>query len=325
MAPTPQKISTRICGKMGTAVEDREVSFNNLDEKIAELARNVTEGDRSYWSLLPPITRRVTQMALVREKSGLYFMTQPLKPPGNVPDIRLHMGIVELSDGTLALIGALAPTRELLDQLSLLEKPVSHIILPNTSPEHWYYGPALSRAFPKALLWVVPGFMQGKGVPLPGRSLLFKDAAANGVLREIPFSGTLGLDEDGGSISEFPHQDVEAIVLDVPFFIEAAIFLKSKNVLMLADTGIKLDASDAEYANVNQQLAESLGVWDKLGPITKVVQQTYKKEAKEWAMRITDECDFDLILAAHGTPIVHNGKQEFEQCFSFLFDDEQNL
>jgi hypothetical protein len=167
--------------------------------------------------------------------------------------------------------------------------------------------------------------MQGKGVPLPGRSLLFKDAAANGVLREIPFSGTLGRDEDGGSISEFPHQDIQAIVLDVPFFIEAAIFLKSKNVLMLADTGIKLDASDAEYANVNQQLAESLGVWDKLGPITKVVQQTYKKEAKEWAMRITDECDFDLILAAHGTPIVHNGKQEFEQCFSFLFDDEKNL
>lgn len=322
MPPTPQKISTRTCGKMSAAVEDRDVYISELEKKVAELRQNTTDEDRSFWSLLPPVSRRVTRMEQVQEKSGLYFMTQPLKPPGNVPDIRLHMGIVELSDGTLALIGALAPTRELVEQLSLLDKPVSHIILPNTSPEHWYYGPALSRAFPEALLWVVSGFMQGKGVPLPGRSFLFKDAEAKGVLREIPKAERIGQDEEDGNMPEFPHQDIEAVILDVPFFIEAAVHLKTKKVLMLADTGIKLDADDSEYANINQQLAESLGVWDKLGPITKVVQQRYKKEAREWSRRIIDECDFDLILAAHGTAVVCNGKQEFEQCFSFLFDDE---
>jgi len=50
-----------------------------------------------------------------------------------------------------------APTAELLAALQRIGGRVSHIVLPNTSPEHWYFGPAMAAAFPDATLWLAPG------------------------------------------------------------------------------------------------------------------------------------------------------------------------
>ncbi len=50
-----------------------------------------------------------------------------------------------------------APTGEVLKALEGIGRPVGHIVLPNGSPEHWYFGPAMAAAFPDATVWVSPG------------------------------------------------------------------------------------------------------------------------------------------------------------------------
>jgi len=131
---------------------------NVLVERCDDL--QFTAEDRKYWSLLPPISQRVTTM---KRGEGFVCFSQPLQPASFVPDIRLHMYAVDnVGEESISLVGALAPTKELCGQIESLGKPVKHILLPSTSPEHWLYGPALSKKFPEALVWVVPGFMQGK-------------------------------------------------------------------------------------------------------------------------------------------------------------------
>lgn len=282
--------------------------------RVACRSVGANASDRKYWSLLPPFSSRVTRMKQVPRKEGVHVLTQPLKPPF-LPDIRLSMAAVELEDENgLALVGALAPTNELLSHIDLLGKPVKHILLPSTSPEHWIYARDLSRSYPDAKLWVVKGFMEGKGVPLPGRSLLFREAEDKGLLRTIPSSNEVN--------DEFPSNDIGAYTLDVPFFIESLIHLRRKDIIMVADTGIFLSSDDDEYSSgqVNTSIAETLGIWNKLGPITKVVQETYDVESRKWAQQVLDNAEFDMVLAAHGTPIVHDGKEQFRQCFSFLLD-----
>ena len=50
-----------------------------------------------------------------------------------------------------------APTGEVLKALKDIGRAVGHIVLPNGSPEHWYFGPAMAAAFPEATVWVAPG------------------------------------------------------------------------------------------------------------------------------------------------------------------------
>jgi len=214
-------------------------------------------------------------------------------------------------DDSITLVGALAPTKELCGLIESLGKPVKHIILPSTSPEHWLYGPALSKKFPDALLWVVPGFMDGKGVPLPGRSLLFRDAKERNVLRTLPRS----IQHD-----EFPR-GIKPILLDVPLFIEAAVVVEGAKAVILSDTGIYLSAEDPEYKNANVGIAEAIGIWDSLGPITRVVQEQYAVQSREWCDAILSE-DIETVLLSHGTPVYapsEGAKAGLRKCFDFLY------
>ena len=289
-----------------STVQDENVVVEECND-VAEY----TSEDRKYFSLLPPMTERVTTM---KKGSGFVCFSQPLQPASFVPDIRLHMYAVEnKGEDSISLVGALAPTKELCGQIQSLGKPVKHIVLPSTSPEHWIYGPALSNAFPDALVWVVPGFMQGKGVPLPGRSLLFRDAKERNVLRAM----SSNLQDE-----EFPS-GIQPIVLDVPLFIEAAIVLQEAKAVILSDTGIYLSADDPEYKQgVNTALAEAVGIWDRLGPITRVVQEKYHVQAREWCDAILAE-DIETVLLSHGSPVyapAEGAKVGLQQCFDFLYD-----
>lgn len=324
-------------GRAGVSVQQRRVKVDRVHQSLqgphkplATIARSrpqyavenctdansldITDDDRKYWSILPPFRTRLT--VVQRAVEGVHVFSQPLRPASFAPDIRLHMHAVDNEDGTISLVGALAPTRELCLQLQRLGKPVKHIVLPNTSPEHWLYGPALSKAFPDALLWVVPGFLEGKGVPLPGRSLLFQEVSNRQRLRIIP-----------DSLMDETHEDfpgnIEALVLNVPFFIEAAVYLKNKNAIVVADTAIKLAADDPEYENMNVSLAESMGIYDRLGPITRVVQEQYSEEALKWCNAVLTK-DFDMVLCSHGSPVVNQGKTSFRDCFEFLLQPNNN-
>ena len=298
--PTRSTIAPRCCAKRVNATASELTPENVANKHI--VFDDINDDDRKYFSLLPPFISRRTEF--LQCEPGMYTLTQPLKPPGQA-DIRLRMTVYELEDDTIALIGAIAPTKEVIRQVKAIGKEVTAIIIQNSSPEHWYYAPELSKVYPEALVWTVPGFMDGKGVPFPGRSLFFREVQARGVLR------ILGQDE-------LP-KGMECAVFDVPFFNEAAIYLKNCKALLLADTGICLSASDPEYQNSNQFLAEKLGVWDRLGPITRVVLEKNSKEAKVWSSKILDEFEFETIIPAHGSsPLTGNGQQQFRDCFDFL-------
>jgi hypothetical protein len=60
-----------------------------------------------------------------------------------------RMTVVRLRGGGLWVHAPLALTAECQQQLRRLG-PVAHVVLPCTSPEHWYYGPRFLDAFPDA-------------------------------------------------------------------------------------------------------------------------------------------------------------------------------
>ena len=64
----------------------------------------------------------------------------------------------------------MAPTGEVLAALAAIKGDVKNIVLPSTSPEHWYFGPAMAAAFPGATVWVAPG--KNLGLRVASRGLM---------------------------------------------------------------------------------------------------------------------------------------------------------
>ncbi len=106
---------------------------------------------------------------------GLYYVAVPVR-----------LTVVKV-DGGLMLFNPLPPTTELLRVLAELEKahgPVLTIVLPTASGlEHKIALPAISRAFPKAAIWVCPGQwsfpiqlpLSWLGIPSRRTKFLFED------------------------------------------------------------------------------------------------------------------------------------------------------
>jgi Domain of unknown function (DUF4336) len=306
-----KKLNQRLAIRTNAVQQTEEIttpSTSNAKVTISSpLSDDQIQESRRYFSLLPPFFSRTTICEQISE--GLWSLAQPLKPPGQA-DIRLRMVAARLDDGNLLLIGPIAPTAETMQILKQLGGEVTHVIVPNTSPEHWFYAPALADALPQARFWFCPGFFEGKGVPLPGRSLFFGSQRARGQC------ATLGVD---ALPSELQGQ-VKTILFDVPFFLEAAVCLPRHQVLLLADTAICLSADDPEYASSNVKMAEKMGIWDRLGPITRVVFERYPQQGKAWVEAVLSECgDWDVVVPAHGSAPVQNGRIAFKDCFNFLF------
>jgi hypothetical protein len=309
---TRSPATRRLTNLRARALQTEEITTTSTTEQVTTspaLSPEAEADSRKYLSLLPPFFSRTTTCEEIRE--GLWSVAQPLKPPGQA-DIRLRMVAARLDDGNLLLSGPVAPTAELLNMLKTLGGEVTHVIVPNTSPEHWFYAPALADALPNAKFWFCPGFFEGKGVPLPGRSLFFNSQRSRGQC------ATLGVDP-------FPAElqgQVETVLFDVPFFLEAAINLPRHRVLLLADTGICLSAEDPEYSSgsVNVKMASKMGVWDRLGPITRIVFEKYPEQGKKWVDAVLSEnLDWDIVVPAHGSAPVQDGRNAFKSCFDFLF------
>lgn len=99
------------------------------------------------------------------------------------------MFVVRLSDGRLWLHTPIAPTEECLQLICSIPGEVAHIVLPNLSPEHWYYAPAFVREFPAASVWLCPGLMDGGGPPFPGKDDV-KEIAKSHNLQVAPRRGS---------------------------------------------------------------------------------------------------------------------------------------
>jgi hypothetical protein len=234
--------------------------------------------------------------------------SQPLKPPGQ-PDIRVRMTVAEMATGDLLVVAPVAPTGEALAMLrGLGSGVVRHIVVPNTSPEHYLFTPAFAAAWPDATVWLPPGFLVGAGTPLPGRSWLF--GACRARCRE------LGVDALPAELVG----ELEAVVLRITLFLEAAILLPRHSALCLADTAVCLSASDPEYATMNAWLARKIGVYDRLGPITGEALRARPAEARAWATAVLAR-DFELVVPAHGSAPVRGGRAAFEDCFAFVLGE----
>ncbi len=145
----------------------------------------ISEQSWSWWPLLPlyPYGRRRTvfkelvpnQIWGFEQLQGIYYVAVPIR-----------LTVVKV-DGGLMLFNPLPPTKELMKDLSQLENDhgdVLDIVLPTASGlEHKISLPALSRAFPKATLWVCPGqwsFPLGLplefiGIPRKRTKILFEE------------------------------------------------------------------------------------------------------------------------------------------------------
>ncbi len=145
----------------------------------------ISEQRWPWWPLLPlyPYGRRRTlfkelipdQIWSFEQLQGLYYVAVPVR-----------LTVVKVAGG-LMLFNPLPPTTELLENMTSLQKdygPVLSIILPTASGlEHKISLPALSRAFPRAELWVSPGLwsfpfdlpLDFLGIPSNRTKTLFKD------------------------------------------------------------------------------------------------------------------------------------------------------
>lgn len=111
------------------AVQQEEAAATSADAAVP-----VDPADRRFLSLIPPFFSRATE--LEEFSPGLWGLVQPFSLLG--VDIRLRMTAARLDDGSLLLISPVAPTPELLRMLGGLGGDVSHIIVPSSSPEHWW-------------------------------------------------------------------------------------------------------------------------------------------------------------------------------------------
>ena len=158
-----------------------------MQKKIRKDKVKIIPSDQKWkwWPLLPlyPYGRRRTifkelipnQVWGFEQLQGIYYVAVPVR-----------LTVVKVSGG-LMLINPLPPTKELIFNLEKLQKvhgPVITIVLPTASGlEHKISLPALSRAFPKAKLWICPGQwsfpiklpLDWIGIPSRRTSVLFAD------------------------------------------------------------------------------------------------------------------------------------------------------
>lgn len=66
-----------------------------------------------------------------------------------------------------------------------------------------------------------------------------------------------------------------------------------------------------------------MGLYDRLGPVTKLVFERYPEAGRAWVEEVL-RLDFEVLLPGHGSAPVTNGRQAFAACFDFLYGgDEQ--
>ena len=192
-----------------------------------------------WWPLLPlyPYGRKHTlfrelipnQVWSFEQLQGLYYVAVPIR-----------LTVVKV-DGGLMLVNPLPPTGELLRDLYLLQEehgPVLTIVLPTASGlEHKISLPALSRAFPKANLWICPGqwsFPLNLALDLVG----------------IPKNRTMILLDDG-----YPHQEsckwfsLGPLDIGLGRFQEFACFHIPSKALLVTDALVSIDPEPPELFN----------------------------------------------------------------------------
>ncbi len=196
----------------------------------------VPKQDWPWWPLFPlyPYGKKKTlfkeiiqdQVWSFEQLQGIYYVAVPVR-----------LTVVKVSGG-LMIYNSLPPTAELLKDVVQLEEkhgPVKSIVLPTASGlEHKISLPALSRAFPKANLWICPG-QWSFPIDLPLSWLGF------------PSDRTRVLFADG-----LPHTDccdwffLGPLDIGLGRFQEVSCYHKKSKSLLVTDSLIGIEASPPE-------------------------------------------------------------------------------
>lgn len=259
---------------------------------------------RKYKSLLPPTDERETKA--FQYVPGLFAFDQPLGV--GIFQAGLRMTVVDLGNGDLWVHAPVGRTEELIalfDQVLTPGKRVAHIVIPNTSPEHSYYSAEWAAAFPDAQVWMPPGFDKFPA-KAPEVDRMVKAGRCRVMSEEPPA-------EWNGAI------EVACFKAGDTVFCECVFFVKAARALLTSDSCFF--AKDDWVPNpISKFLAQASGIYQQLGaPALKPVFSTFKPEAQAWVARVLS-FDFDMIVPAHVSGPVYDGKRQFKQAFSFVGD-----
>lgn len=61
-----------------------------------------------------------------------------------------------------------------------------------------------------------------------------------------------------------------------------------------------------------------MGVWDRLGPITRVVFEAVPEQGRAWVEALLAREGWDLVIPAHASSPIRGGRAAFRECFAFL-------
>ncbi|KAK9819860.1 hypothetical protein WJX72_003408 [[Myrmecia] bisecta] len=259
---------------------------------------------RAFRSLLPPYFERETRVQEYRDE--LWGLTQPFPIPFTGQSADLRMTVTRLQDGSLWCHAPIAPTEEVLGALADMQGEVKHIIIPNNGLEHWYFAPALAAAFPSATVWVPPGFFKRRFL-VPGIGLTKMRRTSD--CREL-----------GDEAPPAWAGQIEQAVFQTRFLTELGFVLCTQRALLVSDAALRVD--ETCIGDSDPSTAQKLGLWKRLGPVTRQVFEKYPEAGKRWVERI-QEFDFDMVVPAHMAAPVMDGKRQFADCFDFLYSGSE--
>lgn len=236
----------------------------------------------------------------------VWAMVQPFGMMGL--DAMLRMTVIRLADGTLFVHSPIDLTRECRHLIKAIGGPVSHIVIPNNSPEHWYFVPQWALVFPEANIHVAPGLQRHWST----NEGMFGEVRVHAVLSDA-------------APAEW-SSEIEQALLDDPLFKEVVFHHRPSGVLLTSDTAFAIEDGLLHGSNeftqfAAQSAAEIAGVRNKLGcpGFVKVALELNHPELERWVKRVMS-WDFELIVPAHGTAPVQNGREAFRQAFQFVWE-----
>eukprot|EP00242_Pyramimonas_sp_CCMP2087_P003735 CAMPEP_0198209786 /NCGR_PEP_ID=MMETSP1445-20131203/17729_1 /TAXON_ID=36898 /ORGANISM="Pyramimonas sp., Strain CCMP2087" /LENGTH=355 /DNA_ID=CAMNT_0043883665 /DNA_START=82 /DNA_END=1149 /DNA_ORIENTATION=+ len=294
-----------------TAVARREMR----QPVIASAAKPTTKPTK-YKSLLPPFSERETSVKQV--SPGIWTFEQPMgyltSLIGNPFPLKgvaflgqkavARMTVVRLRDGSLWVHSPVALTEQCETELRRLGR-VSHVVLPCTSPEHWYYGPKLIDAFPEAQVWSAPELLTSeKGLPYfrdirtPSLEALKKNRAPM-VLSNSPPACWKG-------------QFSVAVFNGGPLYSEVVFLHKSSGSLISSDLllGVDDQCAPSEFA---RSVAKANGIYLQLGSpvVGKLIQsrgsfsRDFLNEVLAWSIK--------RVIPTHGALFFPGSRNPFNK------------
>lgn len=198
-----------------------------------------------------------------------------------------RMTVVRLSDGSLLMHSPIVIDEAMKTEIDALG-PVAHIVAPNIY--HHVHAKPASAIYPEAKVHVAPGLEKKR--------------------RDLRADATLGATADPGW-----QGDLEPIPIDGYMLNETAFVHRPSGTLICSDLLENFESSDHWYTRAFLKLN---GVYGKAG-VSKALRFAFRdKRAGRTSIDRILEHPFDRIALAHGTPILHGGRDALRDGYAWL-------